>query len=220
MEISKIKIFVEGKDDQALIRDALKLWYKIEINESQLNELIVKTNGYTNIPLLLNDFNEVDKGNKRESGVNILIFDADETGMDDKFNHKNDEYGGFLRKTHYLEKQKSELSINFEYYLFPKNEDEGCLEDFLRGISEYQDFYTCWDEMNLCLARYSKFSLPNKKGMIYSYIDSMFLPTNNEKEKMKKYQSSKDFINNFWDLNPETNVFAAKLKSFLDNNFL
>ncbi len=220
MEISKIKIFVEGKDDQALIRDVLVKWYNINLNESQINELIKITSGYTKIASYLNDFEEINKGNKREGGVNVLIFDADETGMDEKFNHKSDENAGFLNKSEYLEKQKFDLRIDFDYYLFPKDEDEGCLEDYLRGISEYQDFYSCWDEMNLCLNGYNKFSLPNKKGMIYSYIDSMFLATKNEKEKMKKYQSSKDFGNEFWNLNPETNIYASRLKYFLDKYFL
>jgi hypothetical protein len=97
MELRKIKIFVEGKDDQLLIRDCLKVWYNIELPQIQINELIVITNGYTSLSMYENTLKEINKGEKREGGINIVIFDADKSNGE-----TSDENSGFPKKQTYL----------------------------------------------------------------------------------------------------------------------
>lgn len=202
--IKNLVIYVEGDSDKKLLEFLLSYW-NITIDK------ILLSNGYTNLNLVAKDIKNYNK-----KGIKVLVlFDADSSDSNDKNN-------GFKNKTNYLNSKKIELSIEFETYLFPNNENDGDLEFFIRNISKYKELYDCWDNLWLCVknkeTKEQNFSLEGSKTMLYYYIARLFENTKPQIEEMKKYQSKIDFSDNKWEI--EKSEYALKLKNFIEKLYI
>jgi hypothetical protein len=211
IDFSNIKIFVEGTGDKAFIRDILKLWYKLELSKKELDELILDCKGFAKMELHLDEFQQINKGQKREGGVNIVIFDADSTG--------NGAFHGFNDKLLYLEAKKKELGINFETYLFPDNATDGTIETLLETCINpvHQNILDCWHDFETCVNSKGEYNTPANKSKIYVYLECLHGNTKSEKEKLKDH--NRDFTNkDIWQMDDyNDNPSLLKLKQFLDN---
>lgn len=211
IDFSKIKFFIEGKGDKAFIRDILNLWYGAEFSKARLNELILDCEGYANLSLHIDEFQQVNEGKKREGGINIVIFDADITGRE--------AFHGFNEKLAYLNAKKNELGINFETFLFPDNAKDGTIETLLETCihPDHKGILDCWHEFENCVNGKGEYTIPADKSKIYVYLECLHGITNAEKEKIK--DPKRDFtLTDKWILDHTQNPTLANLKTFLDNH--
>lgn len=169
---------------------------------------LVYVGGYTNLPKHKNQFIE----NEANSEKSVVIFDADyrSTG------------GGFAARKEWLENQRNILNVQFKFFLFPNNHDDGIFETLLQRIvnPKYNCLLSCFEEYEQKITDFDKrlggnvFETPDEKAKIYSYI-SAFKRTEDEKESFKN-KHNWDFTNTkYWDLN---STKLDPLKNFLQAN--
>ena len=200
-----VYIYLEGEEDKNLVEQLVKFWNYGKIDIKVLD-------GYTNLSKRINEIRSYnDSGNSV-----LLILDADHSGSADKNN-------GFDNKIKYLESFKQDYKIDFQYFLFPNNKQDGTIEDFVRDIAKHKMLFDCWDNLWSCVNEKSKeapikYSEAGKKSMIYYYIECLFGISKSEREKMKLYRKKIDFSDDKWEI--EKSESARELKSFLDKNIV
>lgn len=207
--IKQIKIFVEGDGDKIFIRDILKLWYDINLTNDQLKEVVIICKGYNQIKNHVDEFQQIEIGQKREDGKNVIIFDADYSGRE--LDH------GFEEKKKYIDHCKAELNIDFDLFLFPNNQNDGTLETMLESCinPEHSGIMECWESMEKCVNDKGKYTIPADKSKIYVYLECLHGISKKEKEKIK--DPNRDFtMKDKWKIDYTNNPFLKELKIFLD----
>lgn len=180
-----VTIFVEGKADKRFIEDFVSFHFgkeKLEI----LSFIDVK--GKDSIHLVSNEFIK----NSDQDGTNLLIFDAD---------------SDYSERVKELKKQKQELGIDFELFLFPNNKDNGDLETLLLNltIQKHQGIFECFKPFNDCLlVKNPNYNVPSLKTQIYSYLDF---------QRLEPKENDRNYNIDCWDLN---NEYAKPLFDFLE----
>jgi hypothetical protein len=178
----EVQIFAEGNDIK-FVQD-----YITSLNLPANPIHIVKTEGWTKLPLVVSKFKEAtNKGVK-----NLVFFDAN---------------GNYAQRKAQILAQKAALSIDFELFLFPDDASSGMVEDLIIQTipNAQQPIITCFN--NYCAAVHAInpniiFSLKSK---FFAYIEATGQPLN-----MKKI----DFKNQaYWDL---THAALNPLKNFLE----
>lgn len=140
------------------------------------------------------------KAHDEDEAKNFLIFDAD-TEMTD---------GGFEKRKEFLLEIKERLSLDFELFLYPNNQDDGIFENLLelivnpnhKRVIEYFKEYE--DKLNSCKDESgdNPYEVPDQKARMYSYI-SAFKRSNRQRELFKNHKNW-DFNNSeYWSLNSE-----------------
>jgi len=209
LDIKLMRIFVEGDGDKVFIRDILKLWYGINLTNDQLKEVVVICKGYNQIKNHVDEFQQIEIGQKREGGKNIIIFDADYTGREKDH--------GFQEKKKYIDQVKTELNIDFDLFLFPDNKNDGTLETMLESCINpaHSGIMECWKNMEGCVKGKGNYTIPADKSKIYVYLECLHGVNNKEKEKIK--DPNRDFtMNDKWEIDYNKNPFLKELKKFLD----
>lgn len=139
---------------------------------------------------------------------NIVIFDCDDASTG----------GGLENRKVRFESMKKDLNVEFSYFLFPNNKDDGAFEDLLLHIinSDHSGIMDCFSKYESCVGGQNAskggnvYEMPNIKAKIYTYITS-FKRSRSALDKVKK--GDWDFSNKeYWDLD---NEYLAPLKSFL-----
>lgn len=175
-----VKIFVEGKGDKVFIAHLITVLFGENLT---FDCEIISTNGWTNIPSLVNQF----RSNTDFGGINLVIFDAD-----DVLNG-----GGFVQRKSDILAQKENLKLDFQLFLFPNNQHDGTYEVLLEHIAsnEHKSLMACFEAYEACVAAQNNadtpplYQLPLRKAKIYAYI-SAFKHNEKERERIKK----NDFI--------------------------
>ncbi|MBC7554250.1 MAG: hypothetical protein H7257_09745 [Taibaiella sp.] len=208
--LQKHRIFVEGKADQVFIRDMLKLFYDISLNEEQLPQIIININGKDRLHKFVPTLQEINNG-KRNGGNNLVIFDSDYYEID----------SGIETRQSWLEGLKSELGIKFQCFLFTdKKEKEGTIESLLETCihPEHKGIFSCWEGFEQCVKGVSeKYTIPAKKSKIYLYLECLHGPTKKEKDKIK--DPNRDFLEEgIWNFDVINNPLLNELKIFLDKH--
>ncbi len=167
---------------------------------------VIYANGKDNLPYLVPTF----RSNTEAGILNVLIFDADfpETG------------GGYATRRKELQDKQSELGIIFGLFLYPNNHDDGDVETLMEGIAckdKHRRFFCCFNKYEECISQekdnegQQKYLIPNRKGKLHTYINSMRL---NNKQKRNLGKGDWLFENpEYWDL--ESDV-VRPLISFLN----
>ena len=123
------KIFVEGDADKRFISQLLEFLFKTSIDQGN----IIKTSGWNCLVSPKTEEVYVNQMNRTsaDSGVNLVIFDAD---------------ADFEDRKKKLILWKERCHVDFELFLFPNNKDTGELEDLLEKIinPENQPVMDCW----------------------------------------------------------------------------
>lgn len=176
--------FYRGKADTRFIEDFIKFHF----TQEELDKIsFVNVKGKDSIHLVKSNFIK----NTDQEGINLLIFDAD---LD---------YSGRVEE---LEKQKQDLGIQFELFLFPNNEDKGDLETLLLNLTvkEHQGIFECFKPFNDCLlGKNPDYNVPDLKTQVFSYLSF---------QKLESKEDKRNYINGSWDLN---NEYANSLLEFL-----
>lgn len=146
------------------------------------------------------------KQNTDNGETNLVIFDCDEQSCG----------GGIKNRNENFDSIKKELSIDFAFFLFPNNNDEGCFEDLLLNIinPEHSGLIDCFNGYEMCIGSKDpegeKYKTPNKKAKIYAYITS-FKCSRKQNESIKN--GNWEFNNSkFWNLDTE---YLNPLKDFI-----
>jgi predicted peroxiredoxin len=206
-----VKIFVEGDGDKVFIRDILKKIYNVSFTNEQLKEVIIICKGYNQLSKQIDELKQIGIGEKREGGVNLVIFDADYTGREASHGYKN--------KKEYLEIEKKELGVEYELFLFPNNELDGTLETILESCihPKHVGILDCWKSMETCVNEKGNYTAPADKSKIYNYLECLHGISNKEKDKIK--DPNRDFtLEDKWVLDFNSNTFLNKLKDFFTEN--
>lgn len=150
--MSRIRIFVEGDDDQKFIEDFLKI-----IDRSLPDVKVIPVEGWTKLHAAQPQFTT----NTELGGTNLIIFDADDD---------------FTQRTNDIRSKIGELGIQSELFLFPNNADSGNLDTLLVSISNpaFHPVHECFDNYSASLAASNlDLRLPNIKHKIYTYLYSI-----------------------------------------------
>lgn len=194
----KVNLFIETKNTKTpeyvffkILLERIKKEYGIVEYE------IIPTDGKDNLEHIANKFKE----NTLEDGRNIMVFDADFSGIDE---------GGYESRRKYLEAYKKSLEIDFELFLMPNNKEDGNFETLLESIARcdlHPKFFECFDLYEICINTEKnsdgkpKYKTPNKKGKLHTYITSMPL-SKKEKDRIGSgnwlFEDTK-----YWDLDSD-----------------
>jgi hypothetical protein len=180
-----VTIFVEGKADKRFIEDFIIHHFSQDIFKKIK---FVDVKGKDSVHLVSNEFIK----NSDQEGTNLLIFDAD---------------SDYAERVEELEKQKQELGIDFELFLFPNDKDVGDLESLLLNltVSAHKGIFECFKPFNDCLlGKNSNYNVPSLKTQIYSYLDF---------QRLEPKENERNYIIDCWDLN---NEYAKPLFDFLN----
>ncbi len=154
----------------------------------------------------LKNYDNLMKQNSAAGYCNIVIFDCDDPSTG----------GGFAQRTRHLEDVKTEYGVDFDFFLFPNNNDDGAFEELLLNIinPQHKGLIDCFDKYEMCIggqdASGELYETPNTKAKIYSYITS-FKRSRKERERIKG--GNWDFQNvKYWNLDAE---YLKPLKEFI-----
>ena len=179
-----VTIFVEGKADKRFLEDFVSFHF----GKDKLKPILfVDVEGKDKIHLSKNKF----LINTDQEGTNLFLFDAD---------------GNYAERLEELEKQKQELGIDFELFLFPNNKDKGDLEELLLNLTveKHKGIFECFKPFNECLfAKDPTYNVPSLKTQVYSYLDFQ-----NKEPK----ENNRNYMLDCWNLN---NEYAKPLLDFL-----
>lgn len=209
----KLHIYIESgiSEERKARRQYTNEWYFVrdyvkhlcpDLDDSEFE--IVGVGGKDKLPMFDNQMADA----KRANESNLVIFDCDNAAIG----------GGLDNRARWLEGLKSSTGMDFDYFLFPNNKDDGAFEDLLLHIvnQRHAGILDCFSKYENCLASRNDqmgggcYVLPNLKAKIYTYITSF----NRSKSKNDEIKSGNwDFSNSeYWDLD---NEYLAPLKQFL-----
>lgn len=223
--MNNIKIFCEGITDQVFIADCIELFYGKKFERLQKkggskikDKLSIK---------IKNDIEIIDVGgcskltnelylsklrdNESIGGKNIVIFDADysKTGTGNK---------GFKACEQKLNNLKTSNEIQFDFYIWPNNNDEGEIENLLRLLipEDKETLFDCIEDHQTCLMsqEYPEINLktPELKDKIGFYLHTM---------NKKSTPSQRDYKDNLsWDLDYHKTKDLNSFKIFMDTFML
>lgn len=201
--MSSTKFYVEGPSDRKFLQDILKHWYEISLPNEFINVLDGKDNLKSRFEeeLIRNRPNFIT--DQIQDIRSVVILDADDNPI-----HRR--------------QVVSQLAANyqFDFFLWPNNELSGDLESILERIYHpvHQAFFDCWQTYENCLQASGNYYLPNRKGKIFAYLESMLGHTSSQRDLISK-PDKRDFLNpNHWTLDP-THPSLKPLKEFLDPFF-
>jgi len=198
-----VKIIVEGIADQKFIKDYVKFIFDREL---KINDDIIQANGWTTLASKEGEITRTQMHrNTDNEGINLIIFDTD---------------ANFTERKNDINQWKSDYQLEFELFLFPKNNENetGELEDLLEKIinPDNQSIFDCWKRYEQCLTGVSEnreqpLTIPAKKSRIYAYLETLVGESRTEKNKIK--DKERDFLNHYhWDLESKA---LQPLKDFL-----
>ncbi len=203
-----IQIFLESEHDKTVEADFMqKFLCHITGSEEWKEQIkIIPLNGKDNLRNSVNTFQD----NSDAGGINLVVFDADEVVN----------LGGFEKRKEELLNQRTDLSIEFELFLFPNNADDGDFEILISHLinQKHKELLECFNDYELCVGgikdenRMSVYKIPARKSKMYTYIDSMKKPQ--REDKAFKNKNHNYFFENkeYWDLDAE---YGESLKKFL-----
>lgn len=181
-----VVLFGEGIADEKFLKDFIKSQFGIE----EIKYINVK--GKDSIHLVKNEFEK----NTDQGGVNLLIFDADSNYANARDN---------------IIRQREEVGVEFEIFLFPDNNGVGALEDLLLKLTvpEHSGIFECFTPFNFCLkSKNPHYNVPDLKTQIYSYLSF---------QKLEANEGKRDYTQSCWNL---SNLDAKPLRDFLSEYLL
>jgi hypothetical protein len=209
-----IKIFCEGIGDQIFIADFIEAHFqivfereikkkgiKVDIKNSKIE--IIPIDGCANIN---KDFIKQQFVNNTEiGGYNILIFDADYTGISG-----NNGYENCITMIHNLRNHQT-LPIVFEHFLWPNNKSDGVFENLLEKLIpvDKREVISCLESNSHCLnilKEKLEIRVPTIKEKLSSYLYLFNQPTN---------VHQRSYINDCWHLRIEECEELLDFKNFL-----
>lgn len=217
--MKQVLIFCEGVTDQVFIADCLESVFTAttERNENKKNkkklDITFKHSNFKGKIIAVEGCSKLRQNevlhaemvdNKETGGFNIVIFDADYTGME----NGNKGIAACRQKLHSIMTSKN---IEFDYYIWPNDERDGEIETLLRSLipSNKEPIFKCIEDHQNCLRG---LDITNLKYADLKTEIGFYLHTSNEaSEARKRNYKNQDF----WNLNYENNDDLKKFIVFL-----
>lgn len=126
---------------------------------------------------------------------------------------------GYEKRKKQIEEGMKQNSVSFDYFIYPKNRDEGDVETLMEEIARkdlHKTFFDCFEKYEMCISGETdenskqKYNTPNLKGKLHTYITAQKL-SNEKKSKLGKGDWLFD-DKNYWDVDSEV---LNPLKEFL-----
>lgn len=126
---------------------------------------------------------------------------------------------GYEKRKKQIEEGMKQNSVSFDYFIYPKNRDEGDVETLMEEIARkdlHKTFFDCFEKYEMCISGETdengkqKYNTPNLKGKLHTYITAQKL-SNKKKSKLGKGNWLFD-DKNYWDVDSEV---LNPLKEFL-----
>lgn len=210
-----LKIFCEGIGDQVFIADFIESQFPIRFERIQEakgpRSLVIRNDEIEIVPIdgckKINNIviKQLFTNNTELGGKNLLIFDADFTGV----NGNN----GFNNCNNTIEnlKKHEKYPIDFFHFLWPDNTNDGLFENLLEKIipNEKLSVINCIESSQTCLKALSgqhQIKVPGVKEKINSYLH---LFSQSTKLIDRRYNSD------FWHLSPSECGELQMFKEFL-----
>lgn len=150
----------------------------------------------------------------------IVILDADtiEKGF------------GYEKRKKQIEEGMKQNSVFFDYFIYPKNQDEGIVETLMVSTAikaSNNVFFDCYSDYEKCLEGVKdgngerKYNVPDLKGKVFAYAEAQTIYDSNTNKRVPLIKKSEkndwSFDNEeFWDLdNEELNPLKEFLKAHL-----
>lgn len=206
--MKKVRIFVEGKEDEAFVQAFLERFF----SDTDLPEQeVLRLRGYGNLPKFSNQFKE----NTDAGGKNIVLIDADDEATQGK--------AGFAASCTYLEQVREKYHLSFSYFVFPNHSDEGTLENVLEHMinPDHKALFDCFGRYEDCIrgqideANGQAYKLPLSKSKFYAYLDA-FVKTQ-EQEKAFKRGERLFSVEEYWNWESD---YLDRLRSFFEKELL
>lgn len=217
--MKQVLIFCEGVTDQVFIADCLESIFNITIikeknrlknkkidikfNTPDFKGKIIDIGGCSKLRT-----NEVLHGrmqdNTEEGGHNIVIFDADYKG-------KENGNKGITNCRKRLNSIKTSKNIEFDYYIWPNDENDGEIETLLKSLipSNKKPIFKCIEDHQNCL---ENLGIDNLKHVDLKTEIGFYLHISNQpSEARKRDYKSKEF----WNLDYENNDSLKKFIEFM-----
>jgi hypothetical protein len=147
----KARVFVEGEWDKKFIKDFVRHKFDLELPTNAVEIIGGKEGLHTKTEGLLRSTSL--------GFTNLVIIDTN---------------GSFGKTKDFLEKQRTSLQVDFEYFLMPNNNDIGNLETLLENIATPSNWFVleCFEDYLTCLKKSNKqLNYPGSKTKIYAYLD-------------------------------------------------
>lgn len=213
--MSRINLLCEGITDQFFLADCLELLYGIKFTKSK--KLAVKDKFEVSY---LDKINIIDVGGcsnlynqiytsmieDNADGINIVIFDADR-------HDSNEGNNGFNNCSTKLSALKQRKNLNFEYFIWPNNADDGEIEDLLRLLipKNKEEIFKCIDNHVTCLESLTQ----NLRVLQLKEKVNFYLYMSNQKSELQ----NRDYkIKDHWEMDFESNEALKVLKDFLNSH--
>ncbi len=213
-----ILILCEGVTDQILIGDCLEKFYNIKVTREVDKKIkdkinmtfeggrVETTEGCKKLKMAIN-INRL-KDNTMEGGINLVIFDADKEGCGNN---------SYVNASRSLVDIKNNHGVNFDFYLWPNNSEDGKVENLIRKLihPDRECVMKCIDSHQECLLAtgFDSLRISEEKDRIRHY-----LYTNMISKTESRYIDYKDIL--LWNLNHSDIPDLEKFKIFLDRYFL
>ncbi len=126
---------------------------------------------------------------------------------------------GYEKRKKQIEEGMKQNSVSFDYFIYPKNRDEGDVETLMEEIARkdlHKTFFDCFEKYEMCISGETyengkqKYNTPNLKGKLHTYITAQKL-SNKKKSKLGEGNWLFD-DKNYWDVDSEV---LNPLKEFL-----
>ncbi|AUD03738.1 DUF3226 domain-containing protein [Spirosoma pollinicola] len=201
--MSSVQFYVEGPSDRKFLKDIIHYWYNKELPDSYIDVLDGKDNLKHRFEQVIH-LNKINFAQNQENKIhNVVILDAD-----DDFTQRKEVVA------------KLAAIYQFDFFLWPNNSQTGDLESILEIIYNptHQPFFDCWQVYESCLSSNEFYYLPNRKGKIFAYLESILGHSESQRDLISK-PDKRNFLNkDHWNLDPKHLPLKA-LKEFLDPFF-
>ncbi len=155
-------------------------------------------------------FKNIMLDNTRSGGTNLVIFDCDYSVNG----------GGILNKRAWIEKIKRDNGVDFDYFFFPNNKDEGDFEVMLLNIinKEHECILDCFDAFEMCISGHNNdgkdiYESPNLKAKMYTYIATFKMDDGGKSVKQGNWHFNDE---RYWNLDsPYLNPLKEFLRKYL-----
>ena len=202
------KIFIEAKNKNTVENHFLQAMIDLFFSEKEVEFIYMNGIGNLFSETILNQISLAKENNEQV----LVLADADTISK----GH------GYAKRQKEIETGMQRHDIQFQYFLYPNNHDDGDIEILMESTARrdlHPTFFDCFEDYEKCVSGAkdeqgnSLYKTPNLKGKLHTYISSQQL-TKKQRDKL----GNGDWLfknENYWNLNVDK---LQSLKCFLEKN--
>ena len=202
------KIFIEAKNKNTVESHFLQAIIDLFLPEKEVEFIYMNGIGNLFSETILNQISLAKENNEQV----LVLADADTISKG----------YGYAKRQKEIETGMQQHSIQFSYFLYPNNQDDGDIEILIESAARHDlhsVFFDCFEDYEKCVSGAKDtngnplYNTPNLKGKLHTYISSQQLT---KKQRDKLGNGNWLFDNpNYWDLDVDALLF---FKEFLKQN--